>query len=1774
MNLRLWRLLGVVALVLSAGIVLLTKPDSQTTRVVEPHSHEGVLNCGTDELIRQASEELILKQEELELEYQAWMRSNSSPSSSPEGGGRSFFSPIGGARGGNPPPYTLPIVFHILHNNGPENISDARIQTSLDQLNASMANMGYYDQGTGVNTQIQFCMAERTPDNMPTNGITRQVTPLTELEATAEDLALKDLARWDTRAYVNVYVVREICGLGLGCGVAGYAYYPSAHGGPVDGIVVEARWLGDDEAGNAVLTHEIGHYLGLRHTFDGGCTNDDCLMDGDRVCDTPPDNSTAAVPCGGSANTCTTDTDSGFATDQPDMHINYMDYGFFSCYSALTAGQSDRMHFFIDGVRASLLDSYGCLPPCPSLVTASFTGLPGGVLTVGDAVNLTSTSTGSATDSWLVDNVFQSNGSNFNFTFTAPGTYTITLQSTSGNTALCAADERTVTVQVVCPYEADISSSDQFPIEFTNITYSTTDNATFYEWTVDGVVVSNTATLDYNFPGSGIYELCLRKGTGACEQTSCRTIFVSNVFQPCSGATFAQNLEFELGDEQPLIDPFFNAMEFDGADIAMAGGASNAIYLAKVTAVGQPIWSRRINFLPLPNGTVVDNVQAYSFYIDNDGNYLVWGSYGPLFNGKNMLIKYDPVNDQVLFARSYELESHLAFRVEERPGTDEYFLINQQVSGLSSEWGMEFFSVDRNTGDFIGSSVNRFWTVAADSVLSLRNALWHEDQLFTLTNIEDAVTIGDDSKSCVSAFNANGALNWSRVLVPGTAISTNAEPERLWADENGVLVVSRFNTGAAGTNQGHLLTKFDLNGQLEWQESYFIGAGDSEVLGVRSFQGGYILLLHSGLFVPFGDFRMGLAHFSEQGEFIWSRSYGDDYEFNELTAQNLLTTGNNIFIIGGRNINALSGGIELQTFLYRLDEFGVFQDECTPVAGYGVDPLQVIAPWQPRQLQESTSTITEIDDFYGLEEVSYLPNNSCNSPCFEICDNGIDDDFNGETDCEDAALAQTCCCLPGPVPPDLTDTILCSDQILTIRAPELEGGSFTWSTGTPDSILRINSPGDYALTLVDSCGRDTTVSFTVDFIPPSTPPDLGPDTIVCANGITELDAGPGWTSYLWFDLSNEQTASAWGPGDFWVQVTDSCGLFYSDTITVDVQPATEIDLGPPDDTIACGIDSLEFTVPPIYDRYEWFPVGIFNCNNCPSVRFAAPPPGDSLTIFALGYTEDGCAAGDSIRIWTPAGQGQTIDAVFCAGTEFVFGDTILTEGGQYFFNTGCDNADTLNLTELPPIPTLSENLELCRGDSVLVNGLWYVAPATAIDTFASVNGCDSVFVTNLDVFLTAETSEILSLCTEDSVLIGGQWYQAPNEVADTSADFRGCDSVHTFVLELIDASVTTQETLAICAGDSAFIGGTWRTESGIYTDSLVGILGCDSLHEIALAIDPLPELTWLVDPQCGSDLAIVTIVPTAGQAPFDIIWDLGPGTPPLSGAEQLVPAGTYRINITDGNGCASIQDIPVPLFPPVDYELESGFFGCPPDVVEDVGFILISDISQLLQVSINGEVQTPADSIGLPAGSRFEISITDIQGCVRDTLIEPEDSEILLSVTLPPVITIDLGDSTRLDPQVVGATGAVSYDWLPDDDLSCTNCENPFASPANSTDYLLIVSDESGCIAEASVRIVVVATTNIFMPTAFSPNEDGVNDRLFPGLPPAVVQIQSFQIFDRWGGRIHAVEEVRPEDARIWGWNGESRGRPATVGVYVWTLEVLLANGQTVSLAGDVTLVR
>ncbi len=427
--------------------------------------------------------------------------------------------------------YTLPVVVHIIHQNGTENISDALVSTGIQHLNDAFANEGYYDQGTGVDTEIQFCLASRDPDGNATSGINRVVSPYTNVTLETEDDDLKDVIRWNPTHYINIWVVDEICSNVQGCGVAGYAYFPSSHGNPEDGLVVEARWFGSSPSNSSVITHEIGHYLGLYHTFEGGCPNGDCLQNGDRVCDTPPDQSIAASPCSFPANTCDTDVNltdpnNPFTTDQDDMIINYMDYGDWDCYSAFTFGQKDRMVFYVTGTRSSLLNSLACIDPCMMPLTANFLANPNPV-SAGETINFTNESTGATIYEWYVDGVLFSNDANAQYNFTDEGNYQIVLSALNADPNCM--DNDTLNVQVICPVVASFIPS-SFSVRpgdaviFTN----TSENGITFEWFVEDVLEGTSTGFEYDFAAEGNYQITLVANNGICSDTSAAIIITVN----------------------------------------------------------------------------------------------------------------------------------------------------------------------------------------------------------------------------------------------------------------------------------------------------------------------------------------------------------------------------------------------------------------------------------------------------------------------------------------------------------------------------------------------------------------------------------------------------------------------------------------------------------------------------------------------------------------------------------------------------------------------------------------------------------------------------------------------------------------------------------------------------------------------------------------------------------------------------------------------------------------------------------------------------------------------------------------------------------------------------------------------------------------------------------------------------------------------------------------------------------------------------------------------
>ncbi|MEM6698677.1 MAG: M43 family zinc metalloprotease, partial [Bacteroidota bacterium] len=306
---------------------------------------------------------------------------------------------------------TIPVVIHILHPEGvspgssSRNPNNTQIIRGMEHLNDAFRNRGVYSEDgraakdgdnpdrelmKSQDIKIEFCLAKRDIRGNETNGILRYETDAYSDLNSNRDSEMKNWVSrrnnnaFPTRSYLNIYLVNVICdgspNNSSNCRTLGYAYLAGAHGRSFDGIVNMARYFGTRSDLSKVHVHEVGHYLNLDHTFGGECGGRDCLRSGDRVCDTPPDNSTVRVGCGTRQNSCDNDADGNFFTiDHEDMYENYMDYASFECQNTFTQGQKDRMRAALLGIRSSLLESDGCIPVGSSAAVISNIASPQGI---------------------------------------------------------------------------------------------------------------------------------------------------------------------------------------------------------------------------------------------------------------------------------------------------------------------------------------------------------------------------------------------------------------------------------------------------------------------------------------------------------------------------------------------------------------------------------------------------------------------------------------------------------------------------------------------------------------------------------------------------------------------------------------------------------------------------------------------------------------------------------------------------------------------------------------------------------------------------------------------------------------------------------------------------------------------------------------------------------------------------------------------------------------------------------------------------------------------------------------------------------------------------------------------------------------------------------------------------------------------------------------------------------------------------------------------------
>ena len=433
----------------------------------------------------------------------------------------------------NTTPHTIPLVLHVISGQQYQSVSLLSAVSDINAMLSATPTCGLqYDSPPNIN----LCLAQQNTCGDASQGIYTYESDLSMFDPCTQEIALKSLPRLDddpypTYHYLNIYLVDEICPSceTFGCAAAGYSTMPQDVGKINDGIVIELDdWLGDcDDRKNII--HELAHYLGLYHTFDGGCNNDNCLIDGDKVCDTPPEYLPLAYadhPCltGSPENSCATDVNPGdvnnpFIVDQLDPDDNIMNYTPVSCTNTFTTGQVRRMHYILDEIRIGLDSEISCQPPCDLMISWDVST---DYLEVNPNENFTIFNNTIANNFvWNVEDQ-EIITKDLTYTFTNEGSYTILLEAMT-NPDECSA-QYMIAVNVKCDIPMPnilVSNSNPEVGDDAELSISNVDPDLTYTW-YDGLgnLVGGGQTVDYTIAQSGHQVISLQVCSDFCCTTS------------------------------------------------------------------------------------------------------------------------------------------------------------------------------------------------------------------------------------------------------------------------------------------------------------------------------------------------------------------------------------------------------------------------------------------------------------------------------------------------------------------------------------------------------------------------------------------------------------------------------------------------------------------------------------------------------------------------------------------------------------------------------------------------------------------------------------------------------------------------------------------------------------------------------------------------------------------------------------------------------------------------------------------------------------------------------------------------------------------------------------------------------------------------------------------------------------------------------------------------------------------------------------------------------
>lgn len=1382
---------------------------------------------------------------------------------------------------------TIPVVVHIIHNNGGENIADNQVRNAIRWINDALQHQNHFASENGGVANIQLCLAQQNQEGLETNGIVRYVSDYTDMTLDHGMDSIVKLATWDTKKYLNIRLVRTVCNTNS-CNLGGFAFLPNAHGLKKDGIYLAAEFFGLDADRTVTAIHELGHYLGLYHTFEKGCKNDNCLVDGDKVCDTPPQGSVLGLCSSGVVNSCTTDEDDNSANnpfrsqalgglgDQVDDKSNFMDYSDLRCQKHFSQGQVDRMRSFLLNERASLLSSPACTPPCNDAVVANFV-LTDTLIEFGILPAISNTSTNGASFVWLLNGNMLGTGTVPMFSNLAPGFYQLTLIAKSDQDA-CHADTSIQSFKVVCSVDAAhsfyVQDSTLF-VEYNGNPYF--NSAYLLNAGGDTLFVGKIDSLILN---PGLYLLCSFFSNGQCKDSVCNWV---QVLTPNGAEICDDGIDNDLDGFVDIYDKDCSCNEerFNGLC------DSHCQYLpdsfppieARVKwrsgKINEGLFSSRIlsvDMLPMEPGSELITIGNKSGVFSNikDTSFIIilsaenGGELNRLSFGNRLLRNF--CRSPLIFKTAEHIFNLLIH------DNDTIFIANENLEMILKD---KYNNINLNSTSFFNSS-----DINQDGTLEIYSGT----QLFN----NKGILIFDGGVGGCNSVNMANQCFGNHSIVGDFLDDVGLE----LAAGNKVFSfqISNYN-GTVGNNANITMAEAGVeDGSTSMGDIDGDGKLDVIVLrnGINPAETGLwvwnprtgTIIAHaftegSGGGVPFvGDIdgdclpEIGMSYVNKIVFYKYDGTKNLTKAFTKVTKDISGVIGMTMFDLNQDGRQEIIFRDEIQLFIldgptgniiFTYPVLSVTGTEHPIVVDVDHDGAADI-------LVEGGSTTNDTTYVFCFESANlpWAPARSVwNQAGYHITN--VNDDLsiprqpqNNAAFFDTDSCAQTTC-------PQPYNTFMCQATYRT------QDGCVKWPAVdlSVDVLSYRCEPDSLYLTLVvrnqsDNALKKDSLALGIYEQGQEAPfhnqwihlPKDASGQIVNADTITLAIANdrPNRTG-LRFRINILDPSTTFSQNIKGLTAVLECDyLNNTDSLALSLAPLS-LDLGP--DITKCRTSVFTLQAPTNFVSYVWSDGSTQDsytsaapglhvltatdvCGRIytDSVRFEI----DSTLIPHLG--NDTLICEDQLLIYDLAGfdqvqwlPGPAVSCDTCLQT-IVISDTDVNLVALTNVN-GCFDVDTVNIA-VQALKKRIENLTICKGDSVLFNQTYLSEPGS----YEYRTGfCDSLVTLELNVL--APDSIMLprqTICEGDSAFFLGKWWKTEiNSTIKLKNQF-DCDSFITFELRVID-TLFQRTNASVCQGDSLYANGQWLSSAGIYTFEYTTPQGCDSIEEVQLTLLPSYTLT-------------------------------------------------------------------------------------------------------------------------------------------------------------------------------------------------------------------------------------------------------------------------------------------------------------------------------------------